>query len=166
MPYLIDGHNLLRAIQSDDERFAPVTDTELCCTLDRYLAARGDGGVLVFDGTGPLHQGIFKSLRFLRVVFAGTDQEADDVIEMKLRSLPNPKRWTVVSNDRRVRRAAQRARAECIHVDRLWEAVVAFQRSKPRKPQPTSKRTGLNDRETDQWMKTFGLDHSGPKTGD
>ncbi|MFC1762253.1 NYN domain-containing protein [Planctomycetota bacterium] len=166
MPYLIDGHNLLRAIQSDDERFAPVADTELCCALDRYLASRGDCGILVFDGTGPINKGLFYSLCHLRVIFAGADIEADDIIETQLQDLPNAKRWTVVSNDRRVRRAAQRARAERLHVDLLWETVVAFQRRKPRKHEPTSKRVGLNAKETDQWMKTFGLDGRQPKTGD
>ena len=157
MPYLIDGNNLLGLILGHDELFAPVTDVQLCGDISRFLMDRRDSGEVVFDGTGPLNKAPFHSLSPLDVSFAGNDTDADSIIESKIHMSPCPKRVVVVSDDRRLRGAARSYHAQSLRCFDFWQRVVAFQCRRPVQPEPTGKRHGLSDRETEQWMDTFGF---------
>jgi hypothetical protein len=158
MPYLIDGNNLLGVILGHDEDFAPVTDAQLCGDISRYLAGRGASGELVFDGSGPHNKAPFHCLRALDVCFAGTGSDADTVIESKLHACPQPRRMVVVSDDRRLRGAARSYRARSLRCLDFWPRVVAFKTRRPGPSEPAGKRHGLSDRETREWMESFGLE--------
>lgn len=158
MPYLIDGNNLLGIVLGHDELFPPVTDAQLCGDISRYLKGRRESGELVFDGTGPPNKAPFYSLGNLSVSFAGRDSDADTVIESKLHACPQPKRMVVVSDDRRLRGAARSYRAQSLRCLDFWPRVVAFKNRRPAPSEPTGKRHGLSDRETREWMESFGLE--------
>ncbi|MCG8375121.1 MAG: NYN domain-containing protein, partial [Chlorobiales bacterium] len=158
MPYLIDGNNLRGVILSNDELFAPVTDGELCGDICRYLGRQRDNGEVVFDGTGPPNKAPFYQLRGLDVTFAGEGSDADSVIEGRLERAVNTKRLVVVSDDRRLRRAARRAKTQSLRCVDFWQRVVDFKHRRPRPAEPSSKRHGLNQEETQRWMTTFGLE--------
>ena len=73
---LIDGYNLLRAIENFSEHHEPITDVQLCMVLSRYLLRVKKKGKIVFDGAGPRDKVIFRNIRNLEVIFSGTNHEA------------------------------------------------------------------------------------------
>jgi predicted RNA-binding protein with PIN domain len=156
--FIIDGHNLLHTIRKADEEFEPVTDVQLCRNVGRYLKLTGDSGEIVFDGTGPPDKTGFAGTGKLEVLFAGSGTDTDTVIENKITASTAPKRLSIVSSDRRLRRAAQRRRATAIKSEDFWRDVLKqLSRKRPAK-EPRAKRQGLTESETDQWLDYFGLD--------
>jgi predicted RNA-binding protein with PIN domain len=161
MPYIIDGHNLLWAIQNNDERFASVEEVRLCWTIGRYLTQIGEQGDLVFDGTGPNDKDRFDHIPGLTVSFAGIGRDADSVIEEKIKAHTSSHPLIVVSNDRRLRQAALHHKASVIHAEAFWEKVLKEANKKRPAPEPTAKRHGLSESETDVWLKAFGIEEEG-----
>lgn len=158
MPYIIDGHNLLHAIRKADEEFEPVSDVQLCRSVGAYLKLIGDSGEIVFDGTGPPDKTAFANIGKVEVLFAGRDTDTDTVIENKITASTAPKRLSIVSSDRRLRRAAQRRRATAIKSEDFWRDVQKqLSRKRPAK-EPLAKQQGLTESETEHWLEYFGFD--------
>ncbi|MCF7972340.1 MAG: NYN domain-containing protein [Phycisphaerae bacterium] len=158
MPYLIDGHNLLWSIFKNDEHFEPVDDVGLVSTVSLYCQDMGDHGEVIFDGIGPPNKRPFKQITQVNVVFAGQGIEADDVIEDQIALCRSPKKLYVVSSDRRVCRAAQKAKAQVVKSDEFWTLVLKRLLRRRGPKEPSGKRHGVTDAETRQWLKQFGLD--------
>lgn len=159
MPYLIDGYNLLRAVQKLEE-FADLTDVQLCRALSDYLCAVRDHGHIVFDGIGPPDKSAFGQIPKLEVYFSGQTYEADDIIEEKISDNTAPKSLVVVSSDRRLRKAAGKRKAVPVSAEQFWQTLLLqLERHANRPaPEPTEKRHGLTERETDVWLDLFDLD--------
>jgi len=158
MPILIDGYNLLWAIQGLGDEFQSFSDIQLCHSLDRYLKQTGEEGQIVFDGTGPPDKSPFESVDVLDVFFVGFSTDADTVIEGKIQANTAPKRLTVVSSDRRLRRAARGRKAVAAKSEEFWRTVQKQLKRKRKLREPDAKRHGLSESETEQWLKLFGLD--------
>jgi predicted RNA-binding protein with PIN domain len=159
MPYLIDGYNLLRAVQKKEE-FSALTDVQICRAISDYLSCVRDHGHIVFDGVGPPDKSAFGGIPGLEVYFSGPSCEADDVIEEKISDNSAPKSLVVVSSDRRLRAAAAKRKAINITADLFWQTLLAQlekQANRPA-PEPTEKRQGVTEREADIWLDIFGLD--------
>ncbi len=155
---LIDGHNLLRSIQKTDEEFESISDVRLCHITGRYLKLIGEKGEIIFDGTGPRDKGGFDNIDGLEVLFAGIGTDADSVIEDKIKANTAPRRLTVVSSDRRVRKAAQRRRALSVKSDAFWHRVMVRLSKGEKQRDPPAKRAGLSESETKQWLEFFGVE--------
>ncbi len=158
MPYLIDGHNLLWSIFKNDEHFEPVDDAGLVSTVSLYCQDMGDYAEVVFDGIGPPNKRPFKQIAQVDVIFSGQGIEADDVIEHKIAMCQSPKKLCVVSDDRRVRHAAKKARAQPIRSDDFWAQVLKRLLRKRGPKEPLGKRHGVTDSETREWLRQFGLE--------
>ncbi len=158
MPYLIDGYNLLWSIFKNDEHFEPVDDAGLVSTLSLYCQDVADFGEVVFDGIGPPNKRPFKQITQLDVIFSGQGIEADDVIEDKIAMCRSPKKLCVVSSDRRVRYAGEKAKAQVIRSDEFWAMVLKRLLRKRGPKEPVGKRHGVTDSETREWLKQFGLE--------
>lgn len=159
MPYLIDGYNLLRAVQKSEE-FSALTDVQMCRAVSDYLNCVRDHGHIVFDGIGPPDKAAFGGIPGLEVYFSGPSCEADDIIEEKITDNTAPKSLVVVSSDRRLRAAAAKRKAIQVPVDLFWETLLAQlekQANRPA-PEPTEKRQGVTRREADIWLDIFDLD--------
>lgn len=159
MPYLIDGYNLLRAVQKQEE-FSALTDVQMCRAISDYLSCVRDRGHIVFDGVGPPDKAAFGGIPGLEVYFSGPSCEADDVIEEKIADNSAPKSLVVVSSDRRIRSAAAKRKAIDAPADLFWQTLLARlekQANRPA-PEPTEKRLGLTEREADLWLDIFDLD--------
>jgi predicted RNA-binding protein with PIN domain len=157
MPFLIDGYNLLWAVQKSDEGAESISDVELCRLLGQYLGLTGQTAEIVFDGTGPPEKNGFDNIKGLDVFFSGTGNEADSVIEDKIQSNSAPRRLTVVSSDRRIRRAAHRRSAVSIKSENFWNEVARFLTRQRKDNEPQAKRKGISEGETEQWMRFFKL---------
>ena len=159
MPYLIDGYNLLRAVQKTEE-FSALTDIQMCRGVSDYLSSVRDHGHVVFDGIGPPDKSAFGGIPYLEVYFSGQSCEADDIIEDKIFDNTAPKSLVVVSSDRRIRQAAAKRKAIDVPADLFWQTLLARlekQANRPA-PEPTEKRHGLTEQEADLWLDLFDLD--------
>ena len=158
MPFLIDGYNLLWSIQKASAQSDPISDVQLCHILSRYLKRISEKGEIVFDGKGPPDKGGFDNISRLEIIFVGMATDADTVIEHKIQLNTAPKRLTVVSSDRRLRDAARARKAVSVKSDAFWGDVQKQLRRKRTLDEPAAKREGINQSETEQWLKLFDLD--------
>ncbi|MCC6427899.1 MAG: NYN domain-containing protein [Phycisphaerales bacterium] len=95
----------------------------------------------------------------LRVVYAGSDRDADSVIEDMLERDSAARRWTVVSGDRRIQRAAARARASSLSSEAFLRQL-AFDESRPLPTlDPTLRdRIPLGRSDVEDWMREFQIE--------
>ena len=156
--FIIDGHNLLHTIFKLEGDSGAISDVGLCRILSKYFTLTSDKGEIVFDGTGPPDKSGFDNMGNLVVSFAGFGTDTDTVIEDKISASTAPKGLTIVSSDRRLRAAARMRKATSIKSDVFWNDVQKqLNRKRPIK-EPTEKRQGLNEGETEQWLEFFGFE--------
>jgi len=156
--FIIDGHNLLHTIFKLEEDTGAISDVGLCRILSTYFVLTSEKGEIIFDGTGPPDKSGFDNIRNLVVSFAGFGTDTDTVIEDKISASTAPKGLTIVSSDRRLRSAARTRKATSIKSDVFWNDVEKqLSRKRPIK-EPTEKRQGLNEGETEQWLEFFGFE--------
>jgi len=156
--FIIDGHNLMHAIHHVEEDSQPINDLRLCRILGMYLKRTGETGEIIFDGTGPPDKSGFDNISNLEVFFAGIGTDADTVIEEKIRASTAPKRLSIVSSDRRLRKAAQARKTTVLKSEVFWDNVRKQLSKKEKAKEPVEKRLGLSESETKQWLKYFGFD--------
>jgi predicted RNA-binding protein with PIN domain len=156
---IIDGNNLLWALHEAFDEREITTEVDLCRVLSQYFHQIGETGQVVFDGSGPSDKSQFDTIDYVEVYFAGIHRDADSVVEEKITADTSPRRLTVVSSDRRLRKAAGERKASALKSEEFWQQVQReLSRRKPRKREPEEKREGLTDGETDKWLEAFGLD--------
>jgi predicted RNA-binding protein with PIN domain len=158
MPIIIDGYNLLRAVEKMESFSPDLTDVWLCRMIAAYLRQIDETGCVVFDGIGPPDKEIFEDISKLEIIFSGRNKDADRVIEDKITANTAPRRLVVVSSDRRLRAAARKRRATAVKAETFWENIIAEANRKPKPREPRAKREGISESETNQWLKSFGLD--------
>jgi predicted RNA-binding protein with PIN domain len=157
MPVIIDGHNLLWEVRDIDEYYHRMDEIQLCYILSRYFSRIEDSGEIIFDGTGPPDKNVFNSVSNIDVFFAGLDNDSDTVIEEKIKANSAPKRLTIVSSDRRLRRAASLRKAIAIKSNVFWADVQRQLSRKSISQEPGAKEHGLSDSETQKWIEYFGF---------
>jgi predicted RNA-binding protein with PIN domain len=155
---LIDAFNVLHLPQAvRDGRALALADLAGLIGVSRYAGQRA---VLVCDGTGghagPEARGRL-TLSGIEVVFSGAHRTADDEIEARLRKAGGHG-VTVVSDDRRLRRAAGRAGAKPL-ASGLFLVHLLNDHHRPRpKPLPSFTRDiPLDPYSVAHWMRQFGL---------
>ena len=156
--FFIDGNNLLHSVQKDDPDSGPISDVQLCRIIGSYLKLTGQSGEIIFDGTGPPDKSGFDGIGNLEVFFAGSGTDADTVIEDKITANSAPKRLTIVSSDRRLRKAARARKATSIKSEVFWNNMQKQLSRKQMAKEPAAKRRGLSESETRQWLEIFGLE--------
>ena len=156
--FIIDGHNLLHSIPEVDEGSKSISDIQLCRIVGRYLKLIGEKGEIIFDGTGPRDKSEFDNISNLEVFFAGLGTDTDTIIEDKIRANTAPKRLTIVSSDRRLRKAAQARKVTVMKSELFWNNLQKQLSRKKGIREPAAKRQGLTDSETKQWLEFFGLE--------
>lgn len=156
---LIDGHNLLWAVQGMADSPEGISDVGLCGFVGRYLMRMKESGELIFDGPGPRDKSEFDNIDGLEVLFAGLGRDADTMIEAKIAANTAPRSLVVVSSDNRLRKAARGRRAESLKSEDFWLRVVKdLERGRRRGNEPQGKRLGLSDGETERWLDFFGME--------
>lgn len=135
-----------------------ISDVGLSRVVGRYLKQIGDGGELIFDGTGPRDKSDFDNIDGIEVLFAGLGTDADTIIEGKIAANSAPRRLTIVSSDNRLRKAARARRANAVKSDEFWSELQRELRRNRPADEPSGKVRGLSDGETEQWLQFFGLE--------
>lgn len=162
---LIDAFNILHlpgAVR--DGHAIGLADLASLLGTSRYTGQRA---ILVCDGAGPDPAARGKSRRGrariagAELVFSGRDSTADDEIEALLRRAGGHG-VTVVSDDRRLRRAASRAGARSLGSERFLAHLLADHAKPKAKPAPRFSRDIPLDRySVAHWMQTFGISPNG-----
>lgn len=112
-----------------------------------------DGGSVSTTNTAPSG----KEIAGLDIVYAGANQEADDVIELLIARDTAPRRLLVVSTDRRLIRAANRRRAQRITSEAFLRHLAADSEKPKAKPLPGyATQVPLNEYAVGYWMSLFG----------
>ena len=159
MPYLIDGNNLMPAL----EEAGPEVGRAGLCRLLQPLLKQGQAVHVVFDGSVP-PAGMATQIEQtgVKVTYSG-ERTADEVILKWIAQDSAPKLLTVVSTDKEIRRAAERRRCKSVTSQEFALKLIhiddARQRPKtPRSPESKGKQKGLSDQETRRWLKEFGFE--------
>jgi len=156
MPLLIDGNNLMHALRGVG---ADVGRQGLCRLLSAWAGGR-DRVRVVFDGPAP-PAGLAEQTDAdgIAVEYAGP-RSADDILIDAIAADTAPRRLTVVSTDRVIRRAGRRRRCTIARSEDFAETLLeALEAPPPRPPpEPAEKRHGLSPEQTRAWLKEFGLD--------
>ena len=107
MPFLIDGHNIIAAMESielDD----PNDEAKLVMKLRAWFSHIRRKAILVFDGGVLGGPSPTLSTADIKVIFAARHHTiADRIIRERLRDLPDAPNWTVISSDHEVLDAAR-----------------------------------------------------------
>ncbi len=155
---IIDGNNLLHAVYKIEQDSISIKAIELCRVVSRYLKLTGQDGEIIFDGAGPRDKSPFENIGLPEVFFAGAGADSDSVIEEKIRLNSAPKRLTIVSSDRRLRKAAHTRKAATVKSEDFWELLQKQLSKKRPTPEPRAKREGISEIETKQWLDFFGIE--------
>jgi predicted RNA-binding protein with PIN domain len=163
MLFLVDGYNLMYSLGYLTKRTRP---QGLEAARGRLLAflrdAHGDEShrvTVVFDAKHAPENALAERVHDgIRVLFALTQEQADDLLEEMIRKASVPKQLAVVSDDRRVRTAGERR--QCLawscneYLDYLEGARSA--RHRPRPAADGGKPEKLSQEETQRWLEEFG----------
>ncbi len=155
MPLLIDGNNLMYALGTPE---MPVDRAELCELLSP-LAARERDICVVFDGRTPQEPNArYFAECGMEVIFSGL-AKADGIILQRISASTAPRRLTVVSSDREIRREARRRRCKSLRSDEFADVLyrAADREARRPPPEPPEKRHGLTSAQTRAWLREFGL---------
>ena len=154
MPLIIDCYNLLHATKPAG--LAGLDESGLCRLLGSSVW-REKRIVVVCDGTAdPL--GLNESTEpDVELVYAGRGQTADDLIINMIARDSAPKRLTVVSSDRQIRKAARLRRAKSVTSEQFLRELPKSIRSQSSRQDKTQDKP-LSEHQVQQWLKAFGMD--------
>lgn len=170
---LIDAYNVLHLPEA--QRLGQGLGLEGLCDLIRTSRFGGQRVLLVCDGVPPAGLGrgaapgdarggpsTRRRAGGVELIFSGPDRSADDELEDRLRA-GGGAGVTVVSDDRRVRRAASRAKATSLGSGAFLSRLVADRERAGRRALPSFARDIPLDRySTAHWMREFGLSAPDP----
>ncbi|MEO0483618.1 MAG: NYN domain-containing protein [Planctomycetota bacterium] len=161
---VVDTYNVLGVVGVLPPEQAGL-DVEGLANMVRASRHGGDHAVLVCDGTPPGRRWHAKEgwgrVRpgqddDLRIIYAGPGRDADGLIEQMLADSSAARRMTVVSNDRRIQRAARRQRAGVIPSDDFLRELAADADRRRPDPYPSfAKAIPLADDRVRAWLRVF-----------
>jgi len=153
MPVLIDGHNLIGRVP--DIRLAdPDDEAQLVSRLQGYAGRSGKRITVVFDRGLPGGRSQALSGGPVEVVFAPTGRNADGVLIERIRRSRHPGGLVVVTSDREVIIAAERAGARVVRS----EAFVRELEPSPASPGGAKEDVHLSPDEVEAWLELFQED--------
>lgn len=158
MPLLIDCYNVLHA--EKPVSLAGLGEASLCGLLAQSPWARG-GVTVVCDGRPKPHSPDPGAVGAVQLVFSGPGRSADDVIIELIQKDTSPRRLTVVSSDRTIRKAARRRRARDWSSEEFLSRLARAARggsgggaTSPGKPGAEP----MGDEQVERWLDWFGID--------
>jgi len=163
VPFLIDGNNLLYAVRNAGLDVGPAG---LCAMLGRFADSRQRVRV-VFDGPPPPAPQAEQIAETGVEALYAAPRSADELIAEAVATDTAPRRLTVVSTDRAVRRAARRRRCRLERSDEFADRLMRFINRPPRpgSVEPPEKRRGLTPEQTEAWLKELDLDTEAGEKG-
>jgi uncharacterized protein len=161
MSYVIDGYNLLHAMGLLRGRVGPKgLEKARLGLLGLLRAVYGDESTtvtVVFDAANaPPDAPEEEEYQGIHVRFAVQQEQADDLIEKLIRHDSAPGQLTIVSDDHRIQRAAQRRHCSVSGCAQYLEWLEQHRRERRREsPQASPKPEHLSEEETQHWLREF-----------
>jgi hypothetical protein len=139
---------------------AGLSEASLCALLAQTRWAAG-GVTVVCDGSPKPHS--LKpgdpALGAVELIFSGAERSADDVIIELIDADSAPRRLTVVSSDRAVRRAARRRKARDLTAEGFLNRLATAGQSGGGTTAPGKPGTAtMGNDQVDRWLDWFGID--------
>ena len=151
MPYLIDGHNLIGALP-DLSLADPDDEAKLVQRLRSFAARTGRNCTVIFDHGLPGGRSNLSN-RAVQVVFASMRSSADRVLRERMKKLPQPRAWTVVTSDGEVLAFARRRQMPTLRSAQfadLLQRPHALAPDPGENPEPNS-----SPEEIEKWLDVF-----------
>lgn len=161
MSYLIDGYNLLHAMGVLRGKVGPTgLEKARLGLLGLLRAVYGEEAAMVtvvFDAAhAPAGIPREEEYQGIHVRFAVRPDEADDLIERLIRHDSAPRQLTIVSDDHRIQRAAQRRHCTVSGCAQYLEWLERHRRERRQAARPTdSKPEHLSETEVQYWLREF-----------
>lgn len=161
MNFLIDGYNLMHAIglvrQGLPEGGLERARLRFLNWLSAGMGGRSETIRVVFDAQNVSRRSPESEHRGIRVLYS-FHQTADDLIEELLAGQSGHEKVTVVSNDSRLRIAAQRSRASMFTCEQFvdWLITVPHQSQNP-PPVPEKPEQGASADELAEFLEAFSV---------
>lgn len=156
MHYLVDGHNLIAAMPDillDD----PDDEIKLILVLRSWAVARRKRKLtVIFDGGLPGGYEQRLSTSRINVVFASNEQTADSLIINRIKKVPNPPEYTLVSSDRAVQAAATARKMAVLSSEAFAKRLLDEAESSPKLEPQASDEPVLSSEEVAEWLDLFG----------
>lgn len=140
-------------------------ELELILRLKGWVAAARNRQVTIyFDGSGLGGYSQRLSSKDIRVIFAPTDREADDLLMVRLNKLRNGRNYTLVTSDNRIRNVAKIGGIKVLKSEEFVEREGFDYRKKEQEPkaqlpekQPEKDHNPvISDSEVQEWLDIFG----------
>jgi predicted RNA-binding protein with PIN domain len=161
MSFLIDGYNLLHAMGILGGRAGPhgleKARLGLLSLLHDIYGEEASTVTVVFDAAHPpVGAPEVREFHGIHVRFAVHEAEADDLIEALIRQELAPRHLTVVSDDHRIQRAAQRRHCTVLGCGAYMDWLEQHRRRRrPRATEVSPKPDGLSREEAQFWLQEF-----------
>jgi predicted RNA-binding protein with PIN domain len=161
MCYLLDGYNLLHAMGLLRGRAGPTgLEKARLGLLGLLRAVYGEEATVVtvvFDAAhAPPGVPQEEDYQGIHVRFAVQQEQADDLIEALIRHDSAPRRLTVVSDDHRIRDAAERRRCKVSSCAEYLEWLERHRRERGRSArQADAKPEHVSQEESQHWLREF-----------
>ncbi len=160
---IVDGYNLLHTLGTRRSLGGPGNLQRAREELAGRIASRMSEAqrartTIVFDAnfeSRDLPTG--QEIHGIRVEFARGFADADSMIEHLLRQHPTPQSVIVVSNDRRVKIAAERRRARPVGCESWFDGLAQQAAADPiPAPEAEKREKEMDAAEREYWLKLFG----------
>jgi predicted RNA-binding protein with PIN domain len=151
VPYLIDGHNLIAAIP--EISLSDLDDEQALIQILANYARSYRKSITVYFDRGSLLAPPISNTAKVTIHFARPPRTADDAIRSHIERLGREaSNWTVISSDREVTVAAQRAGARTINSQAFASQISTIPKGEieVEKPDPA-----LDTDEIEAWEKLF-----------
>ena len=161
MPLFIDCYNLLHAPMPPS---LAGLDEEGLCRLLAQSPWTGDRMVVVCDGMIKPGLAASSPVSQVELIYSGPHKSADDVIIELAWAYSAPRRLYVVTDDREIRKAVRRRRAQILSTGAFIRALATVRPSGPSAAPIARHRPALPPGEVDHWLKEFGIDPNNTET--
>ena len=152
---IIDAYNVLHLPMP--QSLAGLDEARLCLAISRS-AYRDRTATVVCDGRPKPHIPSESPVSSVRMLYSGTSNSADDLIISLIDASTSPRKITVVTNDRVIKRAAKRRRASILSSEAFIQRLDQTLGYIP--PLPKSAKPDLSPVPEDQvrgWLEEFGV---------
>ena len=124
MHYLIDGHNLIGKMP-DIELDDPDDEIKLILRLRSWTGrVRSRRVTVVFDHGLPGGKDRGLSTSKVQVLFASGGQTADSILITRIKNATDPRQYTVVTSDNRIRRQAEMRRMPALKAEEFAQQLA------------------------------------------
>lgn len=160
MHYLIDGHNLIAKVP-DISLDDPNDEMKLVLRLKSWVSAsRKRQATVIFDQGLPGGRSVQLSSSMVKVLFASSGSNADEMLINRISRIKNPSEYTLVSSDQKIIAAARARRLPVLRSETFAE-TLAEERAKAMAPtEPASpavaEQPEISEEEVAEWLALFG----------